>query len=260
MKPPSPDALLEVHDLELRIGERLLISGLDLSLRPGESLGLLGQNGSGKTTLLHSLIRLHTPDRGHIHLAGQELRHWRGRALARQVGILFQQQQDEMPATVMETVMLGRFPHLAPWRWEESRDLQLAHQALSEMGLGSLGDRQVQSLSGGERQRLALAALLTQDPALMLLDEPANHLDIAHQISALTRLRDRLAPDRALIMASHDINLAARFCDRILLLDGRGGHLLGAADQILSEDKLSRIYGHPIRAITVDGQRYFHPA
>lgn len=242
--------LLEATGLEIRAGGRRLIANLALELRPGDCIAILGRNGTGKTTLLHTLAGLRPPAAGSLRLDGVTIGHWSRRALARHVGIVFQHHTDEMPATVMETALLGRFPHGPPWRRESDTDHHIAEQALEAMGLGELARRDVQSLSGGERQRLALAALLAQAPRIMLLDEPGNHLDIGFQLRSLALLRDRAREEgTALLFATHDINLAARFCDQVLLLDGAGEHRLGPARDVLSEENLSRAYDCRVRAL-----------
>jgi iron complex transport system ATP-binding protein len=242
--------LLNGSRLRIAAGPRTLLRELDLTVSSGDCLGILGRNGTGKTTLLHTLAGLRAPSGGTLSLRGKTLAEWPRRALARQVGIVFQHHTDEMPATVMETTLLGRFPHSRAWQRESLQDRELAEQALQQMGLLELARRQVHSLSGGERQRLALAALLAQAPRVMLLDEPGNHLDIGFQLSSLSLLRDRtLASDTALLFATHDINLAARYCDRILLLKGDGGFLLGPATEVLAEHHLHEAYGCRVRAL-----------
>lgn len=224
-------------------------------------MGILGQNGTGKTTLLHTLMGLRGAASGEILLEGRHLNAWSRKALATRLGILFQSTQDIMPSTVLETALLGRHPHLADWQWESVLDEQVARDALAAMGIAELAQREVNSLSGGERQRLAVAALLTQQPQLFLLDEPGNHLDIAYQVQALNLLRTHvLAQQAGLCMATHDINLAARYCDQILLLLGGGEFLLGTCAHVLTEEHLSLAYGCQIRRVELEGRAVFFPA
>ncbi len=172
--------------------------------------------------------------------------------------MLFQSSSDEMPANVEETVLLGRHPHLPDWQWEGPQDLELARKALQDVGLLAMAQREVASLSGGERQRLALAMLLAQQPQLYLLDEPGNHLDIAYQVSALQLLCARLQTQGAAVcMATHDINLAARFCSRILLLRPDGQPLLGSAQEILTPATLSEAYGCQIAVASTGTRQVF---
>ena len=161
----------------------------------------------------------------------------------------------------METALLGRHPHLAKWRWEDAEDIAQARNALSEMNLEAMAERDITTLSGGERQRVAIASLLTQRPQLYLLDEPGNHLDIAFQIRSLEVMRQRVVNEGlGLCMATHDINLAARFCDQILLLTGDGEFLLGSTSEILTPENLSRAYGCEIRQVAYEGGSVFFPA
>jgi iron complex transport system ATP-binding protein len=250
--------LLETRALRLEVAGRVLCESLSLQLQAGECLGVLGQNGTGKTTLLHTLARLRPAHGGEILLQGQSLNAWSRKALATRVGMLFQSSSDEMPASVEETVLLGRHPHLPDWQWEGAQDHALALAALEDVGLQAMAQREVVSLSGGERQRLALAMLLAQQPLLYLLDEPGNHLDIAFQVSTLQLLCARLPTQGAAVcMATHDINLAARFCTRILLLHPQGEPLLGSAQEILTPAILSEAYGCRIGVASAGTRQVF---
>lgn len=253
--------LLETRDLTLSIAGSEICKQLNLRIKQGECVGILGQNGTGKTTLLHTLMRFRNAEYGEILLEGKHLNAWSRKALSTRLGILFQSTQDIMPSTVLETALTGRHPHLADWQWEDARDEKIARDALAAMGIAEFTQREVNTLSGGERQRLAIATLLTQHPRLFLLDEPGNHLDIAFQVQSLNLLRAHVLEQQAgLCMATHDINLAARFCDQILLLLGNGAFVLGACAQVLTEQHLSQAYGCEIRRIELEGRAVFFPA
>ena len=253
--------ILETRDLTLSIAGRSICKQLNLHIAPGQCVGILGQNGTGKTTLLHTLMQFRKADHGDILLEEKLLDEWSKKTLATQLGILFQSTQDIMPSTVLETALIGRHPHLADWQWEDVQDEQIARDALSAMGIADFAQREVNTLSGGERQRLAIATLLTQQPRLFLLDEPGNHLDIAYQVQSLNLLRSHVLDQRAgLCMATHDINLAARFCDQILLLLGDGEFVLGSCAQVLTQEHLSRAYACEIRRIELEGRAVFFPA
>lgn len=247
--------LLRTRDLRIEIGTHTVCAGLDLGVAPGECWAVLGGNGAGKTTLLHTLIGLHTCRAGDIELGGERLERLRRRTVARRIGLLPQDSSDPFPASVLETALIGRHPHLGNWQWEGPTDYAAARAALREVGLEALADRDVRTLSGGERRRLGMATLLTQDPAIWLLDEPSNHLDLHHQVALLGRVRDRR--DGATLMSLHDVNLAERFCSHALLLFGDGETLAGPTAEVLSEDHLSRLYRHPIRRLDDGPRRVF---
>ena len=253
--------LLETRNLDVTIAGKQVCRGLGLAIEPGQCWGLLGGNGVGKTTLLHTLAGLRTPTQGVVLLEGKPLSGLSRLEAARRIGVLFQAADEGFPATVLETVLIGRHPHLERWRWETAQDLTLARSALHRVGLDDMEGRTITTLSGGERQRLALATVLTQDPLLYLLDEPTNHLDLHHQITLLELLtRPARENGKALLMALHDVNLAARFCNHLLLLFGAGETLLGPTDKVLNETHLQRLYGHPIATLPgPDGRRVYLP-
>lgn len=242
---------LGIHDLQISIGDVAVCVGLNVVLSAGQCWAVLGRNGSGKTTLLHTLAGLRSPQRGRVELNGKSLPTQPRRLLARRLGLLPQDSHDPFPATVLETALLGRHPHCSPWSWETPNDRAIACKALADVGLDHLAAREVATLSGGERRRLALATLLTQDPDVLLLDEPTNHLDLHHQI-ALLNLLARLARERhkTVVMVLHDVNLAARYADRCLLLYGDGEVCAGTREEVLRTAALERLYRQPLRQLS----------
>ncbi len=246
---------LRVEDLTVEMGAKRLVQGLDLTIRPGQSWAVLGRNGVGKSSLIHTLAGLHPPTGGRIWLGAEEMGRIPRRRVARQVGLLFQQEANGFPASVMETALTGRFPHLSEWQGESAEDYRLAWEALKVVRLQALADRRCQTLSGGEMRRLDLAVLLVQDPNFFLLDEPANHLDLHYQILLLDHFR-RLTRERekSLFMALHDMNLAARFSDHCLLLYDSGQFEAGPSEEMLTADKLSRLFGHPVNRWEREGR------
>jgi iron complex transport system ATP-binding protein len=239
--------LLETRSLQVTIGDTAVCRDLDLTINAGERWCILGCNGAGKTTLLLTLAGLRLPQAGHIALQRQALSALPRRQVARQIGILFQDQTDAFPANVLDTVLTGRHPWLGPLQWEGTADLEKARTALQAVGLAGIEQRSVTTLSGGERRRLGIATLLTQDPQLLLLDEPTNHLDIHHQIRTLQLVSELAANgDRALLLVMHDLNLAARYCNRFLLLFGDGETAQGNAAEVLTRPNLERLYQHPL--------------
>jgi len=250
--------LLSARDLDVAIGARTLIENLDLNLRGGETLAVLGRNGSGKTSLLHTLADLRAPSAGSIELCGRPYAAHAPHAAAHLRGLLVQTHSDAFPASVLETALIGRHPHLGRWAWEGVADERIARAALAAVGLTGLEARDVHSLSGGERQRLAMATLLTQQPRLYLLDEPLAHLDLNHQIIMLELVKRQAAECQAgFIVAMHDMNLALRYCQRALLLFGDGRWMEGCSEEVLTAENLSKLYGHSLRTLDDHGARYF---
>jgi len=252
--------LLATQELAVRIADIRVCSGLDLTVEAGQCWCVLGRNGVGKTTLLHALAGLGNPAAGTVYMDGSPLHEVPAAARARHLGLLLQDHSDPFPATVLDTVLIGRHPHLGLWRWEGPEDYRRARQALEAMGLAGFEQREIHTLSGGERRRVGLATLLTQDPAVYLLDEPTNHLDLHHQIRLLEQLCTHVRDTgKALVMVLHDINLAARFADRFLLLFGDGECLHGDAPTMLQAPHLQRLYRHRLIPVSVSGATAWLP-
>ncbi len=249
--------LIESRRLQVRRGERQLVSDLDFALHPGELVAIVGPNGAGKSSLLTALAGL-LPAAGEIFLQGSALAGLSRRQIARHLGFLAQDNEDPYPATVIETALIGRHPHIDFWRWESAADHLRARKALRAVGLAPAAERQVATLSGGERRRLAIATLLSQAPRAYLLDEPLEALDLAFQVKLLRLLRHLAALGGVGVMFSlHDLSLAARHADRVILLDGRGKATLGKPDEVLDPARLSTIYGCAIRRVEIQGMPFY---
>jgi iron complex transport system ATP-binding protein len=256
----SDGAILAARGLTVTIAGIVVCRDLDLSVEAGQCWAILGRNGAGKTTLLHTLAGLRAPAAGTIALDGRPLSMLSARETARIRGLLTQDDSDAFGATVLETAMIGRHPYLSRWQWEGAEDLRVAREALASMDIASSEQRDVRTLSGGERRRVALAALLTQQPRVMLLDEPSSHLDLAHQLAVLQRLA-AIARDRrgASIMVLHDVNLARRFCNHVLMLD-QGVAIAGLAEELLTAERLSKIYGVALKTLGQGEETFFVPS
>ena len=255
--------LLEAMQLEVSIGGHSVCRKLNWRVGPGESWAILGRNGAGKSTLLATVAGLRAQDNGRLSIAGlalpQASQGEGARAMARVRGYLSQHQIDPFASTAMESVLVGRHPHLGRWDWESTEDRRIAGAALNEVDLGGFGEREVQTLSGGERQRLALAQLLAQEPQLFLLDEPLTHLDLSHQVAVMELFVRRATAGAAIVAVLHDPGFAARYCSQALLLFGNGEWLAGPADEVINATNLTRLYGHPLRELSADGNRWFVP-
>jgi iron complex transport system ATP-binding protein len=253
--------MLRTDGLRLAYPGRTIVEGLSAEFRPGEIWALLGRNGSGKTTLLHALAALRRPQAGGITLNDMKVDAVPGRVLARHVGVLLQEESREFWGSVSDYVLLGRYPHARnPFGWS-AEDERIARSEIEAVHLARHGDRSYGSLSGGERQRARIAALFTQQPAIYLLDEPLQHLDLPHQVALLERLSGE-ARDRGaiVVMALHDLFFAARYCSRFLLMFGDGRCKVGAANEALTADRLGELYGFPLTPVEVGGERLFLPA
>lgn len=249
----AADEILSARDLAVSIGGKTVCKSLSFSIRAGECWGILGTNGVGKTTLLLTLAGLRQPQSGEVLLQGRPLEGIPRREVARKLGLMFQDLEPGLPTTVMETALEGRHPHLDRFKWETTEDERIAREALEEMELHSMAGRIVQTLSGGERRLLAAATLFTQEPLLMGLDEPNSHLDLHQQIKLLDRVQHRVRHQgKAALTILHDANLASRYCDRVLLLFGDGEVEGGPTDELLTAERMSRLYRHPIRRIPID--------
>ena len=250
---PSRRTLSAQH-LTLRAAERTLLDDFTHTFYPGEIWCVAGPNGAGKTTLLATLAGLARPAAGHVELDGASLAHWRAASLARRRALMPQATHDAFSASVLDVVLLSRFPHLGGARWESDEDRAIARRMLAALGLTAFAARDVLSLSGGERQRVALAAVLCQDAPLLLLDEPLSHLDLHHQIACLGTLAAWVRDgERTLLFTCHDLNLARRFATHALLLDGEGGAHAGPVHDVLTPALASRAFGYPLTLIR-DGE------
>jgi len=253
----SDAPLLTCENLRIDVGDRVLVDALDVSMQRGELVSVLGQNGSGKTLTMHTLAGLRVPAAGCVVLGNDDLTSVSRQAIARQLALLPQHVDDIFPATVLDTAMIGRHPHIGRFQWESPEDLDIGRAALAAVDLEGLARRDVLTLSGGERRRLAIAQVLAQQPDVFLLDEPTNHLDPQHQLDALRLFRQRADDGAAVIATLHDVNLAVRFADRCLLLYGDGRWDLGATRDVLDEERLTRLYKTPMEAVQWRNTRLF---
>ena len=250
-------APLSFQALTVVIGGKRVCAAIDGEVRAGEVLALLGPNGAGKTTLLATLAGLRAPSSGAVALSGDDLRTLPRRRIAQRLGIMLQHTDDPFPATVLETALIGRHPHIGLWLRESAEDVARARAALAAVDLAGLEEREVATLSGGERRRLAAATVLVQDPLVFLLDEPTDGLDPRHAAQSLGAFRALADSGRSVVIALHDVNEAVRVADRVLLLFGDGQTLFGPTAEVLTSAALERLYGLPHSAIDHAGRRRF---
>jgi iron complex transport system ATP-binding protein len=252
--------MMRTADLHLRIGTRPLVTGLDWQVGPGECWCVIGRNGAGKSTLLRTLAGLRAPDGGKVLLGERPLRDWPLQDLARERAFLPQGRSDAFGYRVIETVLTARHPYQEASYWESDKDYQAAYAALQALDVRDLAERDVRTLSGGERQRVAIAAVLAQDTQLLLLDEPANALDLAHQVSVMGLLaRLCRGSGKSVVMVSHDLNLAHGVASHALLLMGDGQWQAGPVDEVMRAPILSRCLGHPIEIVQHGNRTIYLP-
>lgn len=230
---------LDVSGLVVELAGARVLQGVDIAVGDGEVVGIVGPNGSGKSTMLRSVYRVLRPAAGEVLADGEDVWSWRPRQAARALAVLVQEPFSEFDYTVSEIVLMGRTPHLGVLERIDARDHEVAERSLRSADALHLAERRFRTLSGGEKQRVLLARALTQEPRVLVLDEPTNHLDIHHQLELLEIVR-RLATTT--IAALHDLNLAARYCDHVCVLDRGRVVAAGAPVAILTPELIAAVF------------------
>jgi iron complex transport system ATP-binding protein len=230
-------------------GSHQVLHDVTLHADEGEVLGLVGPNGSGKSTLLRVLHRALVPDGGTAHVDHEPVADLNPRQLARRIAVVVQEREADPQLTVIDEVLLGRSPFLPVFRQAGRRDREIAENALERVGAGHLAAREVATLSGGERQRVLIARALTQEPRLLLMDEPTNHLDVHYQHEVLHLVRSL---GITVVVVLHDLNLAARYCDRLLLVDDGQVRAAGTPEEVLVPEIVEPVYRVTAQRATTD--------
>lgn len=238
----------EVDSLRFSYGnaDRPAVAGIDAQIQAGRCTAILGPNGSGKSTLLRLLLGTLKPAEGMIRCGGRPLEQWDRREFARTVGVVPQDEEIAFPITVRELVAMGRYPHLGPLRSPGSEDVRAVDEALDRCDLLPLAERRMQQLSGGERQRARVARALAQQPSILALDEPTRALDIRHEMEILELTRELVGAGVTVLLVTHNLNLAARYAERLLLLDRGSVVGDGTPVEVLSEDRIQAVYRWPV--------------
>jgi iron complex transport system ATP-binding protein len=240
---PSVGKGLRFEGLAVELGGRTILSGIDFEVSPGEVVGLVGCNGVGKTTLLRLANGALDASEGHVRLGGESVSALSRRRLARGVALVPQDLHVPFPFRVGELVLMGRAPHQPLVGLESESDVDLALEALERLGIGDLADRAITTLSGGERQLVLFARALVQDPDVLLLDEPTAFLDLKHRVEVLREVRAFARSGRSVLIVSHDLSLAARSCDRIVLLGSGRVAAVGRPVEVLTPENLRSAFG-----------------
>ncbi|MBT2210213.1 ABC transporter ATP-binding protein [Actinomadura sp. NEAU-AAG7] len=230
---------LRAEKVSVAMDGRTLVDAVSLDIAPGEVVGLVGPNGAGKSTLLRTFYRASRPTSGRILLDGEDVWRMPGKRLARRLAAVLQETPGDFELTVYDVAAMGRTPHKRAFQGDDANDRDIILRSLAELDVAHLAEAPFDRLSGGEKQRVLIARALAQRPAALVLDEPTNHLDLRHQIDALRLVRGLGA---TALIALHDLNLAAAFCDRLCVL--HEGALLadGPPGEVLTPELLARVY------------------
>ncbi|MEU0396494.1 ABC transporter ATP-binding protein [Streptomyces sp. NPDC006208] len=230
---------LAAEDVSVVVGGRALVDRVSLQVAPREVVGLVGPNGAGKSTLLRTVYRALRPTSGQVLLDGEDVRRMSGKSLARRLAAVLQESAGDFELSVYEVVAMGRTPHKRAFEGDDADDRGIIMGALGEVDATGLAHAPFSRLSGGEKQRVLIARALAQRAGTMVLDEPTNHLDLRHQLDTL-RLVRKLGVTA--VVALHDLNLAAAFCDRICVMDGGRVVVTGSPKEVLTPELLSEVY------------------
>ena len=259
---------LQLHNVTLAYGTRVVLQNISFETQQGEILGIVGPNGCGKSTLIKAITRVLPPSSGHILLDGRDVAKMSPGEIARLTAVVPQTPVLPEAFTALEVVLMGRTPHLGFLRYESQRDVSIALHAMEMTQTSHLTERRIGELSGGERQRLVIARALTQEPRIILLDEPTAHLDINYQVETLDLISSLCAQQGlTALIALHDLNLAAQYCDRIIMISDGRIYAEGLPREVITEQNVRQVYGaevcvtpHPVNSlpatlITANGSR-----
>ncbi len=245
--------ILNVQGLNFAYNSVPILKNLSFQVNKGEFLGVVGPNGSGKSTLLKNLDRILKPQAGVIFIDNNDQKEMHRREIAKKIGYVPQREGNIFPTTVFETVLMGRKPHI---NWTESKeDKKIVAETLERLKLGKFALRDISQLSGGERQKVYIARALVQKPKILLLDEPTANLDLKHQIEVLNLLLETKRGGITIIVAIHDLNLALKYCDKIIILN-EGKIFAKGGKEILSKENIEIVYGIKVSMIQ-RGNRIF---
>ncbi|MEM3077969.1 MAG: ABC transporter ATP-binding protein [Nitrososphaerales archaeon] len=251
---------LRIKDLSFSYDSIKAIDNVSMEINEGEVLGIIGPNGAGKSTLLKCINSILKPRVGTVLVDGEDILKLRKDEVAKRVAMVPQNSLTSFPFTVLDVVLMGRIPHLGKLGRESERDLKIAEEAMRTTFVLSLADRSVDELSGGEFRRVIIAMALAQEPSILLLDEPTLHLDISHQLGIMELIR-RLTAEKKLatILVSHDLNLAAKFCDKLILLNSGKIYSAGSVEEVLNRENIKQVYGVEAQVIRSNGLVYVIP-
>ena len=234
---------LKLTNVNLGYNKHTVVNGVSLELCTSEIVGLIGPNGSGKSTLLKAMCGLLQPSSGNATLDGIEIAKISRETLACKIGVVPQLPSLPDSFTVLDTVLMGRYPHLGLMRYESKRDIAIVCEAIRRTGIEHLTDRRVGETSGGERQRVVIARALAQEPRFLLLDEPTAHLDIQHQLEVMELVTSLAGSGLGIVIALHDFSLASRFCNRLVMLKDGSVFKEGMPKDVMTTENIRQVFG-----------------
>jgi iron complex transport system ATP-binding protein len=248
---------LEMRNVTLGYNHQPVLRDITLKASPGEMVGLIGPNGSGKSTIIKALSRVMRPNAGKILINGQDIMTISRLELARMVGVVPQLPLLPSAFTAFEIVLMGRNPHLGLFQSESRRDMEMAREAMEKTGTEPLANRHINELSGGEIQSVLIALVLVQETGAILLDEPTANLDIGRQVETLDLIKQLCVENNLTVLAAiHDLNLAAQYCDRVILIHNDHIHVEGRPQEVITEANMREVYGtencvytHPVNGL-----------
>lgn len=246
---PTAEVVIRTEDVTFAVDGRELVSGISFSLRAGEVVALVGPNGAGKSTMLSLLAGDVAPTQGRVEISGIDVRSWKPGPLARKRSVMLQHNSSNFSFSVREAVHMGRLP----WGVDPVRDEELVAEAIEDSDLAGFETRDITTLSGGEAARVSYARTRVQTTPVIFLDEPTAALDLKHQETLLRSVRNLRDEGAAIIVVLHDLNLALRYADRVLVFGN--GELVadGVPEEALSEELVEEVYGQRVRRLKAEG-------
>lgn len=247
---------LKVEGLEFAYDSAPVLKEVNLEVKKGEILGLVGPNASGKTTLIKCLNRILEPQTGSVFLKGKDLAELEKREIARKIGYVPQMKSESLPTTVFDTILMGRRPH-CNWK-PSSKDLKKVSEILNKLDLEDIAMKTLGEISGGQKQKVLIARALAQEPEILLLDEPKSNLDLKHQLEVMDLIKYQTKKGISVVMALHDLNLASRYSDKLVML--KEGKIFAEGNQeILNPKNIESVYGVKVSIEREDGERRIVP-
>ncbi|MEW5919620.1 MAG: ABC transporter ATP-binding protein [Bacillota bacterium] len=248
--------IFEIKGISFSYNSKPVLQELSLTLNAGEILGLIGPNGSGKSTLLKCMDNILKPCAGCILVDGKMLNEMKRETIAKKIGFVPQREGSRFPSTVFDAVLIGRKPHIT-WKPAE-KDLKITTEIIKKLNISDIAMRDLDAISGGQRQKVFIARALVQEPEILLLDEPTNNLDMRHQLEVLDIVKKQTQTGVSAVIAIHDLNLAGRYCDKLVMLYN-GCIFAAGGPEILHPDNIKPVYGVQASVLTHRGKQYVIP-